>query len=147
MTEFVTAYGPKLKVRISDFGEDMAKQSMKDECDINQIMARYIKTGVLEHVRTYSPEYGYATGLDFKEAMDLVVGAQAMFSELPSAIRKRFANDPAQFLDFVSNPDNVEELRKLGLTKPGLRVAEPEAEPGKPGEGGTPAEPVDEPKT
>lgn len=34
---------------------------------------------------------------------------------MPSEVRKRFGNNPGVFMDFVSNPDNKEELVKLGL--------------------------------
>ena len=37
------------------------------------------------------------------------------FIFLPSKIRKKFENDPKVFLDFVCNPENVDELRTMGL--------------------------------
>ena len=35
--------------------------------------------------------------------------------EIPAIIRKRFDNDPYQFLEFMENPENIEEARQLGL--------------------------------
>ena len=46
-----------------------------------------------------------------------------MFADLPSSIRTKFNNDPAQYLDFVQDPEKLEEMRELGLA-----LADPEAE-------------------
>ncbi len=107
--------GPFTKVSITFPKKGRTKQSFKDECDINNIMAKYQKTGALAHVNTYQQQYGFATSVDFSEAMRLVTTAQDMFDGLPSSIRTRFANDPGQFLDFVQNADNDAEMQKLGL--------------------------------
>ena len=40
----------------------LAQQHSKDEVDINLIMARYIKTGVLDHVAKYQPQYSENLG-------------------------------------------------------------------------------------
>ena len=37
---------------------------------------------------------------------------------LPSSLRSRFGNDPAAYLDFVSNEENKPEMAKLGLLTP-----------------------------
>ena len=92
-----------------------AKQSFKAECDINNIMAKYQKTGAVSHFAKNSPRYGDATGADFHTAMNLVTETQQLFLELPSSIRNRFGNDPSAFLDFVQNPDNRAEMVEMGL--------------------------------
>lgn len=107
-----------------DCGPTMTKQSFKDECDINLIMKRYSKSGVLNHLNKYEGRYGdFGDGLDFQSAMGHVIKAQDMFDELPAHVRKRFANSPAEFLDFVSDPVNSEEMVKLGLAT--LRPVQP----------------------
>lgn len=115
---FHTAYGPKLRIPIDFTGPGKTKQSFKDECNINVIMARYMKTGVIDFVSKHQGRYGDVTSMDFQESMQKVARAQTMFQELPSSIRNRFDNNPAQFLDFVQNPNNAEELHKMGLMKP-----------------------------
>lgn len=95
-----------------------AKQSMKAECDINSIMRRYIKTGVVAHVNERSGVYGVATSQSYHEAMEIVRHANEMFAAVPAAIRKEFDNDPEKFLRFVSDEKNVEKMRELGLMKP-----------------------------
>jgi len=95
------------------------KQSPKDACDINTIMARYRNTGVLpEFVSKVMPQYLDVTGEEFQAHMDLVIEAQAVFNALPSDVRSRFANNPALFLDFTSNPNNRAEMDAMGLLKP-----------------------------
>lgn len=97
-------------------GPSMTKQSFKDEVDINNILAKYQKTGLLDHVATYGGSYGdMPTHDDFHEAMNIVTNANSMFADLPATVRERFDNDPAKFLDFVSDPENREALVEDGL--------------------------------
>lgn len=108
--------GEAIKVGI-DTGPSMTKQSHKDECDINRIMSKYQKTGIITHVAKYAARYGEASDIDYQTALNTVMEAQQMFADLPSTVRKRFDNDPAEFLQFVSDPGNVEEMRQLGLVE------------------------------
>lgn len=96
-------------------GRGKTEQAHKAQCDMNVILRDYQRTGLMKHVKNNAGRYDDIPAVDFQEAMFLVTRAQAMFSELPSNIRKRFANDPAEFFEFVQNPENKEELRKLGL--------------------------------
>jgi len=91
------------------------KQSFKEECDINTIMARYQSTGEIPNLDVRAPQYLDATGLDFQSMQNQVLEAQALFMELPSKLRTRFANDPGQFLEYVADPQNRAEMRELGL--------------------------------
>jgi len=118
---------PRNRVQIHFPGKGRTKQSFTKECDINNIMARYQKTGAIAHFNKHAANYSFATSLDFSEAMRLVTTAQDMFNGLPSTIRTRFANDPAQFLEFVQDANNTEEMEKLGLiekTQPPERTSD-----------------------
>lgn len=113
-------YSPRVRVTApppSGKGKG-AKQSFKDECNINLIMRKFIKTGLITHVNTHSPMYGEVPSQTYHEAMEIVRSANEMFAEVPAAIRKKFGNSPEAFLDFVNDPKNVDELRKLGMVKP-----------------------------
>lgn len=96
-------------------GESMTKQSFKQECDINNIVKKYQKDGAVTHAVKYGGTYGFASGQTFQDAMNLCVSAQQMFEDLPSDIRNKFSNDPGQFLDYVQDPANAEEMEELGL--------------------------------
>lgn len=98
-------------------GPGRTKQAHAEESDINYIMAKYLKSGHLEHANKHAGEYGFASSDDFHGAMNVVVKAQAMFDELPATTRRRFGNSPTMFLDFVQNPDNAQEMSDLGLKK------------------------------
>lgn len=103
--------------------ESRTKQSFKDECDINFIMKRYEKTGVIDFVNRRAARFGDATAQDFHESMCLVRDASAAFDGLPAHLRSRFQNDPEQLLAFLDDDENRAEAVKLGL------VEEKKAEP------------------
>lgn len=95
------------------------KQEFKDECDVNNILARYQKTGIIEHSTRYPGSYqNLSEPLDFQTAQNKIIEAQNAFYSLPSSLRARFNNEPANFLDFVHDKNNLEEMQKLGLAKP-----------------------------
>lgn len=93
-------------------------QSAKDDADINVIVRRFGVTGQMPQ-QMRLPSYGDYTGVgDFQSAMNVVRAAEEQFMMLPAAVRSRFGNNPQAFLDFVSDPDNFGELRKMGLANP-----------------------------
>lgn len=113
------------------------KQAFVKECDVNNILKQYEKTGVLQHISRYAPFFAdvSAMPMDFHEAMNLVTSAQQMFEGLPAELRRRFLNSPGELLDFVQNPENEDEARKLGLLppkRPDAVEATPKAEPAEP---------------
>lgn len=104
---------------IINTGESATKQSFKDEADINQITARYLKTGVLGNPNaTRQAQFGDYTSMDFMEMRNLIADVDQLFNSLPSRIRKRFNNDTYQLIRWIENPDNNEEAIKLGLKEP-----------------------------
>jgi len=113
------------RVKFYPRGESLTHQSAKDECDINRIMLKWQKTGVLTHAQNFQGQYGdftHVTG-DYQEHMNAVIEANDMFMTLPANVRKRFDNDPGEFLEFVNDPDNLEEMQRLGLAKTPLSEA------------------------
>lgn len=118
--------GPDWDPGIDMSGEvSMTKQSFAEECDINSIMARYEKTGLLpQGSRMF--EFGDAISeYSYQESMNAVIEADRLFSELPSRIRERFGNDPAQLFAFLDDRNNLDEAIKLGLVDPPKPKAEP----------------------
>lgn len=84
----------------------MAEQSHKDAVNVNKIMRRYTLTGILEHENRNSPRYNDNTACDYHDAMNRVAATNELFMQLPSAIRKKFDNDPANWLDYIQDPAN-----------------------------------------
>ncbi|AXL14669.1 internal scaffolding protein [Microviridae sp.] len=118
--EFRTAYGKHDRLQFTPTGVSRTHQSMAPECDINNIMRRFEKTGVLDHLNRYEGSYGDFTAVpsDYHEAINSVMATNEMFLTLPAKIRKRFGNDPGHFLDFVQDPSNQDEMIKLGIAFP-----------------------------
>lgn len=127
-----------LRVQTEVTGPSRTKQSMKAECDINNILRKYQKTGNISHFAKHAGYYDYAPAVDYMEALDIVAKAQQMFRELPAETRREFRDDPAAFLDFVQDPDNLPRMRELGLANPlptPPKESAPPPDPATPGGG------------
>lgn len=98
-------------------GEGRTEQAHAGEADINTIMARANRGEHSDYINKYEPHYGDASGPDFYQAQQLIAGANTMFEDLPSKLRSKFNHDPAQFLEFVQDPKNEDELIELKLAK------------------------------
>lgn len=111
-------------------GPGRTKQEFKDESDINVILRRFNITGQLpENVRM--PTYADFTGVDdFHSAANAIANANEAFDAMPAEVRRRFANDPADFVAFCSDQKNLAEARKLGLVPAAERV-DPAREPAR----------------
>ncbi|WNK14507.1 MAG: internal scaffolding protein [Microvirus sp.] len=124
-TRFRTPYSARYRSPMAVYGPMITKQEFAQECDINHIMAKFQKTGLIDHVNKYPGGYGDFTNLptDYQSALNQIIQADEMFLSLPSGIRKQFENDPGQFLEFAENPANAEKMRDLGLL-PSTRVSD-----------------------
>lgn len=108
------------RVQSHPIGESRTKQSLSEATDINWILRNQVQNGVIAHVNTHKGQYGdFATSSDYHDCMNKVAEANAMFSTLPARIRGEFNNDPAEFLDFVADPDNQDDMVAMGLIPPG----------------------------
>ena len=97
-------------------GPSRTKQSFKKECDINEILRQFHKSGVITHVQKTQGQYqDFINGVTYHQAMNVIADANSMFETVPAKIRAMFDNDPAKFLDFVQNDENEEQMRELGL--------------------------------
>lgn len=145
--EFQTAFGEHRVSNFNTSGPSLTHQSEAPQCDINTIMLKYQKTGIITHENRYQGQYGDFTNTptDYHESMNAVLEAQDMFDSLPSSVRKRFHNDPASFLDFVGNPDNQDEMVRLGLSKARPAPSEVLEDPTPPKKAKATPEPKNEP--
>lgn len=109
-------YDYSLRVQQWNTEPSLTVQDAKDECDINLILARFEKTGVLEHTKNAQPQYGDFTDIPhYQESLNMALKAQNMFMDLPAGIRAKFQNDPMNFLQFANNPENQEAMIDMGL--------------------------------
>jgi len=122
-------YEPSVRVAISFPHASRTKQAFVEESDINTIMKKYEKTGVLDPRLQRGPgSYGdFTSATDYHSSLNQVVAAQEAFYNLPSAVRAKFHNDPGEMLAWLENPKNDAEAIELGLRQ----APEPEAKPTK----------------
>lgn len=103
---------PRVQVYL-DPGVSLTEQHHAKACDINTIMAKYARTGILEHVKNYEPTFGDISELDFKDSMDTIKTIEQEFGDLPAYVRAYFGQDASKYLRTISTPEGVEELRNL----------------------------------
>lgn len=114
----------------------MTKQEFLPDCDINNILAEFKVTGQIKHLAQNAAAGVYADLAnlpDFQTALNTVVAGETAFATLPSKLRARFENDPAQFLAFMEDPANQDEIIKLGLATDSRPPAPPEPPTPPPG--------------
>lgn len=116
MTEFQIAYQPTIRVQVFFPDPTLTKQSFKDECDVNNIMKKFEKTGLLDHVNNHKGDYGNYIGYeDYQTSLNRIASAQDAFNTIPASIRARFDNSPLEFLRFAQNPENFDKMVEMGL--------------------------------
>lgn len=101
-----------------DEGKSRTSQEFAEDSDINNIIARYYKTGTLPMYMDREMLEGDVDFMSYHEMQNAIASANSMFAALPAVVRARFDNDPAKFVEFVADEKNVEEARKLGLLSP-----------------------------
>lgn len=110
------------QVSIAFLEPTLAQQHFADEVNINSIIAKYNATGFLVDptvATSRMPQYGdFSDVVDYHTAQTAIATANQNFALLPSAIRKRFNNDPAELLQFLEKEENRDEAVTLGLINP-----------------------------
>lgn len=108
--------GSRRVVQVCD-GPSRTEQHHANEVDINKIVSRYQKTGVMP-LRDGRPSYGDFAGIsDYHSACEAVREAERGFMTLPPDLRKRFKNDPGELVAFLADEGNRDEAVELGLVK------------------------------
>lgn len=98
--------------------DTLTVQSDKDQCDINILVKQFGLTGTMPMLERLPITQDFVSNLDYKDALNALRDADAAFMELPADLRKRFEHDPGQFVQFCSDPANMDEIIKLGLAPP-----------------------------
>ncbi len=92
------------------------KQSGKEECDINNIVATYVRTGLATHLAAGVPQFLDVSEVgDYRTALENVRAADKYFLGLPAAVRAEFQNDPALFIEALQDPNAAERIREIGI--------------------------------
>lgn len=129
--------GTRVQVSAKNFDPSQTIQDQKDSCDINLILQKYNRTGVIEHVKEIDGQFGDYTGMDYQDMMNQVARADQVFMTLPSAERAKFNHSTAEWLDHIQNPDNIEDMRDGSIDNAPSLDGQPDIkEPETPVEGG-----------
>lgn len=120
----------RIRVHTVFSGPSLTKQSFKAECDVNEILKKWQKTGLVTHVASQPPKFGeFDLFADYQVALNQVIAADAAFMALPSTVRDRFANDPSKLFAFLNDDKNRVEAISLGLVDLPDVQAKPPASP------------------
>lgn len=96
----------------------LTQQQFKEESDINTIVDRFMKSGVMPNPVNMPQYIDYEGVFDFQSAMNTIRQADENFMRMDAKIRARFNNSPQEFLEFFSNAENIPEAIRLGLAVP-----------------------------
>lgn len=97
--------------------DSRAVQSQAEEADINTIVRRFGLTGTVPATIKLPSYSDFDEIFDFQSALNAVNDANKTFMSLPARVRSQFDNDPQKFLEFVADPQNGEEMVRLGLAE------------------------------
>lgn len=118
-SNFKTRYSKRNHKGIKFTKPSLTRQADAKDCDINNIMKKFEQTGQLPDMIKENPQFGdFSNYEDYQSSMNLVLHAEQQFAALPSSVRKKFDNDPKQFLSFANDPNNMSEMVDLGLAEP-----------------------------
>jgi len=110
------SFNKRRRVQFATVGESMTKQEYGDETNINTIVERWAKTGLLTSMNTGTPLYADVSEVpDFRGSLDVIRKTQEAFDSLPPKLREKFNNSAEQLIDFISKAENRQEAVKLGL--------------------------------
>lgn len=106
---------------VCDCSNDEGKtvQSDRDEADINKIIARFEKAGMITSLNKSQPFYGDVSSFDgLQNAFIQVQDAEELFMGMSAQIRERFDNDPVKLIAFLADDKNRTEAESLGMVIP-----------------------------
>ena len=107
--------GKVLKV-VTKTGRGKTDQSYKEITSLKNLVHKAESQGLLRAATKFEGEMDDYPKYDFQEAQFMLAKARTMFEQLPSGARNKFGT-PAEFMQFANNPNNAQEMIKMGLAK------------------------------
>lgn len=123
---------------ITAFQDDgMTQQHFKDECDINNLIAKYIRGDDMSRYQRTAQYLGedFPTSMSLTDAENIIRKADNAFYALPAQDRDFFENDPNNFITYMEKPEFIEDSIKRGYRQvsgklPPATTPEPKAKKG-----------------
>jgi len=104
-------------------------QQWKDDCDVNYILRKYRKTGVITHVARQAGHFSDVSDIpDLLQGYERVKSAKDAFMELPAMLRNKFDNSMEKMVTWLQDPANEAEAIDLGLRpkkQPDMSIPKP----------------------
>lgn len=89
---------------------------LSKQCNINEILKNRSMSEIMSEAAYANMTYLDISSLpSYQDALNIVIDADEKFLQLPSSVREKFGNNPQRFLDFVSDKNNISEMKELGL--------------------------------
>jgi len=104
----------KAKPSIIICDDGITEQHHSEQCDVNTILATYMKTGILPPIDP-NAQYGDLSDFDYQSMQNQIANANSLFEQLPDNVKHKFGNEPYRFLNFVQDEKNYDELVEMGL--------------------------------
>lgn len=114
-------FSDRVRVTAPQGGPSRTKQEFRERANINTIMSKAMKTGRLSTdfglpESSRKPMYGdFTNSDDFRSQQNKIVKVREIFESLPSDVRFKLRNDPANMLDLIADPEQKELCQELGL--------------------------------
>lgn len=105
--------------------EPPVRQAESELVDVNKIMARYDKSGLVPFVDEQALYADVSSFGDYRDALDRAKRAEELFMQMPVRLRNRLENDPQRFIEFCLDEKNRAELVEFGLVAPAKPAEEP----------------------
>lgn len=110
-------------------GKTLTRESFRDECNINTIMAK-AQRGINVPINSKSPLFGDVSDIGTYHRMNLRLQEinDEFIQSVPAEIRLRHGNDAGRFADWLQKPENKDEAINLGLIEDPIRASKIRAE-------------------
>lgn len=139
--------GERVKINFDQNNPKSATRTHKSfakDADINNIMGKYAKTGILVDPLKVDmgrqPRFGDFSDIpDFGHTLNRIKQAQDDFMTLPAAVRAKFNNNVENLLHFLADPKNIKEAVSLKILPASVlpETYEPPVAPASQGASGT----------
>lgn len=102
-----------------EWGPSLTQQSLANECDVNVIVAKYLKTGDARIFNQRIAQWGDISDIgSYQECLQRNKEAAEAFATLPARIRDAYGNDPMRLADALGSPEERSKLIELGIIVP-----------------------------
>lgn len=101
---------------VDKFDQSLTVQSDAEGTSIEEMIERYARTGNPDILNQRVGTFADVSNVeDYLSCLNTINEANQAFMELPARVRDAFANDPANLIEAMNNPDNREALENLGI--------------------------------